>query len=425
MNKWLESSRQFFYMSMAIFFLSSGGFMIRLMFIEDPFHYLGRRFLEQDGKMVIDILSNPRTIQAIRAITTPSPKDQLPLERYIVDRILQQDGAWLRGFTQKLLQDPHIQKLASQAFQSSPSSTPPQQQTSYLLGRYAIDKLLQHDASTLQKLLLPSTQQLTASVERTAQNTLHKITASVELTAQNAIHKITASAERTAQNAIHKLFEKDAAVLRALLKDALQPPAASAPKTTAKLTPTVLSALDKEQIAMAERLGRYTIDQLLDARAQKLRAILLSLVGPELMRTLREGRLSLNKLTQQAQSLPVRQIIQDAAFSAGKGATEGFLGAQSQQKQRTARITRAIARQAPHLRDALRRLHPCLLASDPQWLRWQDNALHARLIRAKDAVCQKTSCAQFTQTTHAWLQNQLSPLNLHPNDIHVQIGGCD
>lgn len=393
MSKWIESSRQFFYMSMAIFFLSSGGFMIRLMFIEDPFHYLGRRVLEQDGKIVIDILSNPRTIQAIRAMTTPAPKDQKPLERYIVDRILREDGAWLRGFAQKLLHDPKIQKLVTDALTSSPSSTPPQQQTAYLLGRYAIDKFLQHDAAALQKLLLPNTQQITASLERTA------------------------------QNALHKLFDKDAQILRALLKDTLQTASGSTSKSAS--LPTTLSALDKEQLAMAERIGRYAIDQLLDARAQKLRAILLSLVGPELMRTLREGRLSLHKITQQAQSLPIRQIIQDAAFSAGKGATEGFLGAQSQQKQRTARITRAIARQAPTLRDALRRLHPCLLASDPQWLRWQDNALHARLIRAKDAVCQKTTCVQFTQTTHTWLHTQLSPLSIHPNDIHVQIGGCD
>lgn len=460
MNKWLESSRQFFYMSMAIFFLSSGGFMVRLMFIEDPFHYLGRRALENEGKMIIDILTNPRTIQAIRSITTPSKKNNQPLERYIVDRLFQKDGAWLRGFLQKTLQDPSVQKLVSTALQSPPSNKPPQEQTAYLLGRYAIDQLLQRDGIALQKLVIPilkstntstkpassdaSNKQIAQAIEQISKYTIDRLlekdakilgqllqqtlkqNASNTSTTSNteSTRLIAASVERVAQSALGKLFEKDASLLRSLLKEALQPNKSTSPTTSSKPN-TAVSALEKAQLQMAERLGRYTIDQLLASRAQKLRSILLSLVGPELMRILRESRITLKQLNQQVQGVPLRQLIQDAAFAAGKGATEGFLGAQSQQKQQTERQQRAISLLAPKLRAALSTELPCFVATNDQWMRWQDGALRIKLIRANDKSCKKLTCEQQQQKLQAWLQKQLQPLKLHASDLQIQLGGCN
>ena len=399
MEKWLQAAKPIFFLSLGFFFLSSGGLMIRFAWMEDPFRFLGRRLLEKDAKLLVDILSNPRTVGAIRAIALPAPsgKEGKPLGEYIVDQVLKEEGAWIRGFAQKLLEQPPIQKLAQEALRSlqSPSASTDTsdatKQSAYLLGRYLIDRIMQDDAKPLRALLQETLLQL-------QKGGLFAALASPPTATVSTSPSTGVSAKDPKAGA--QASEKEKA------------PAAS------------LSPSEAAQLAMVERLGRYTVDQLLAGRAQKLRSILLALVGPELMRLFQDGRLTLKQLQDQTSELRLRDLVQDAAFAAGRGALETFLRKQQEEKQQEARLRRQVERLLPVTQAALRKAMPCLIPAEAAWLRWQDKALQIRLIRAESEACKAFTCEKAQSEAHAWFLKQLQALSLHRDDLRLQIGSC-
>jgi hypothetical protein len=255
---------------------------------------------------------------------------------------------------------------------------------------------------------------------------------------------------------IDRLMQEDAKPLRALLQDTLfqlqksglfaaftssptaatsriflsakgvaKNPKAGAQASSKEKAPVAsLSPSEAAQLAMVERLGRYTVDQLLAGRAQKLRSILLALVGPELMRLFQDGRLTLKQLQDQTSELRLRDLVQDAAFAAGRGALETFLRKQQEEKQQEARLRRQIERLLPATQAALRKAMPCLIPAEAEWLRWQEKALHIRLIRAESEACKDFTCEKAQSEAHTWFLKQLQALSLHRDDLRLQIGSC-
>ncbi|MEM1010436.1 MAG: hypothetical protein AAGJ35_15690, partial [Myxococcota bacterium] len=303
MHKWQTMARPFFFWGLGSFFFCGALLFLRLVWWQDPFHSL----LKDRGKLAITLLSDPKTVQALRKIVVP-PTQGPSLLQQITTQLMQNDGRWLRRFIKKMLNDRSIQRALRPQFRSHTKTSNPS--LALRLGRDALRQLFAQDAKLLRLVL--------HDLLRSARPKRSPNTASTKVLAQ--------ALQTLGQDVIKRLFAQNARNLKQLLKP-WTPSARRHPHPDAAPATQWL-----------ERIGKYAVDQLFEKRAQNLRAALQVLFGPELMRTLRSARFGIEAFQQQLQQIQIGLMLQGIATATGKGMMQSFLQQQDNtQKQKQQR----------------------------------------------------------------------------------------
>jgi len=399
----LEHARPAMQLSIAVFFLVTSGWVVRLYWIEEPIQALGQRLLAKDGALLIKNLSDERTIGSLRKLTAPSskaPPRSGPLH-HLIDRMTAKDGALLKAVSATLLQQPTIQKLLLRPSSSSKAQGEP---PLVRLGRYAIDKLLAQDAKLANKLTLDILAQLVPKRPRSK---------------AQAVPDSWAMIERLGRHAIAKLFAQKAALGLHVTKEIIASQTRKGPKAS-KSPPFDAQALVKG-------LGEHAIDRLTASRAQPLRAILQSLLGPEPMRALRSLRQVVQRLSHQLRRLHIGQLARESAYQLGRGGLEAFLKQQQANRQREARAQRKLQARRRQARKALRAAAPCFVPRGDAWLAYRKGAVTASLhLLHQRPSCRPHACRAQRSKARALLWKMSRDLLKDPADLVLQLTpSCD
>ncbi|MBK06071.1 MAG: hypothetical protein CL920_35995 [Deltaproteobacteria bacterium] len=452
LQKALENAREVMLLNLGLFLLVSSGFVIKWSFTDDPVRHLTRQLLQKDGEQLVALISHPKVIKAVRDMTAPDPKQpRFDLGRYIADRLLEKDGKLLSGVSNKLLQQPSIQKAIQTLTQPQ---TPPARSTKPAwvpLAKYATDQLLGNEAELLSKItarvitqlqklqanapkqvapnpfvklseklatqtlkrLLEHDGRLLKSVSTQLITTLQKSSQSAPTKASKGPAPIVEISEKLGKVLFSNLFANDAKLLRVVIRDVLPKPKkgkqAKGKNNRGPITPEVI-----------EKIGKYIVDRTLHARAKPLRAILQELVGAEAMRLVREVRQTVQQVNRQVQSMRIDRLLREVAYETGKGALEGFIQKQSTRERKFARTRRLVERKLPALRGEMKAHMKCIAPARKKWATVEKGALNVfvRYQKSKPKQCPLVRCEQAKGALWTFLTSN-KRLSLHPNDVQV------
>ena len=73
MNRLLESARQVLFLSLALFFLSLTGLVVRAWFTPGPIEHATNRLLEKDGRLLVSIVSHPKMLSSLKTLLATKP----------------------------------------------------------------------------------------------------------------------------------------------------------------------------------------------------------------------------------------------------------------------------------------------------------------------------------------------------------------
>jgi hypothetical protein len=432
MNRLLESARQVLFLSLALFFLSLTGLVVRAWFTPGPIEHATNRLLEKDGRLLVSIVSHPKMLSSLKTLlaTKPLPPEKQPLT-LALNSLLKKDGRLLVALTDSLLKQNSVRTLLKEATSATSSGTARSGKTSPLLenvANQALKQLFARDGKLLVSLTKtvmsqlptnnqqkPSTPLLTPKaleglIERLGQQVLTglmkedgKLVRSLlkdvlKSTAFNSgnkadnsavLHSLIQAAERLSKGVIARLMKDEGKLARVLLKEVLKETAGTSTKrdnrANAKLTAQTL-----------EKLGRYVTDRLLESRAKPIRSILEALIGPELMRLTREVRRTVQVIRKQTETLQLKGLVQAAAYSTSQGALETYLKQQAQAAQRKRQEAETLASLQSSLWEKVKKdaSAQCFLPRDKAWLSLQGKVLNAqvRFIKGNVLQCPPMQC---------------------------------
>jgi hypothetical protein len=396
----LNNAKQVMFLSIALFFLVATGWTVRLYWLQEPVQAIGRHLLAKDGALLVSILSNPRTIKAVRAITAPPAKatPKKSAAHYLIDQLVAKNGNVLRTLSQDILKQPTITQAIQRALRPKPSQQRPPIGES--LGRYALDRLFEKNAkatnlllaTTLRTILQQNAKRMAAGKQQAPPFDPNKLLATI------------------GTHAIDRLFQPKGKLILQLSKQTL----AQLPQLTKTKANAQTNTRPFDPQALLQTLGKRAIDRLTDGRAQPIRAILQDILGPEPERTMRSVRQITAQVKRQLSQLHLTQLVREAAFQLGKGGLEAFLVAQQQQQLKRAEIQQKIAQVALQIPRKIRQTHTCFVPKGRHWLQLKQHKLigtwHYLTNQTHNANCHPTRCVQHQQALHQALRNTLQTI---------------
>ncbi len=270
LKKIAENARYIMYLSIALFFFSLSGFIITLYWSQNPITTMTNKLLDHDGKLLIKIFSDQRTLNAIKELTKSNGKKTKSADIYLIDRLLQNDAQLLKSLTSSVLNEKFIANSIKKLLSTNPNSKS--------VDIYLADKLLQNDAHLLKSLTSSVLQQ--KIVRNTIQQLLHR---------KDKHHK----SDFFTRYLLDKLLQKDARILKSFTASILQQKI---------VRDTLQQLLQQKSNAKSTNTTRYLIDQFLRNDARLLKSLTSSILNEKIVRN------TLQQILQQKKSPTSRPV---------------------------------------------------------------------------------------------------------------------
>jgi len=325
--KILQEARPIFFISLSIFFLVSSGFVIRLYWLADPTRYVGKKLLDNNGSLLVSILSNPRLVSALRSSgNDPNRKKKKSVGEYVIDRLFEKEGKLFSTLSHGLLEKETFRKALLESlfpWAKVPVSSTKQEGTGYRLGKHAIDALLAKDArlaAALSGKLLPHLFPKEKEPKGAKKGTGWEV----------------ALLEKLGRHVVSVLTKDDARISRKLLETLLQD------RTPAKMSTKKGVSSSSEYAAVIERLGTRLGTQALQELLKKDAKLLIHFVK-EISKGSPQKTVPTKKPTAPAYVLAgerlgmhlIKQLLKKDGFLARKIASKLLLASLSAQNEST------------------------------------------------------------------------------------------